>query len=38
MSNWPDQSGNKLNQTYIRGFLDISGGDITIRNNGNITI
>ena len=38
MSNWPDQSGNKLNQTYIKGFLDISGGDITIRNNGNINI
>ena len=38
MSIWPDQSGNKLNQTYIRGFLDISGGDINIRNNGNIFV
>ena len=38
MSIWPDQSGNKFNQTYIRGFLDISGGDINIRNNGNIFI
>ena len=38
MSIWPDQSGNKLNQTYIKGFLDISGGDINIRNNGNIFV
>ena len=38
MSSWPDQSGNKLNQTYVKGFLDISGGDITIRNNGSISI
>ena len=38
MSIWPDQSGNKLNQTYLKGFLDVSGGDITIRNNGSISI
>jgi len=38
MSIWPDQSGNRLNQTYLKGFLDVSGGDIILRNNGSISI
>jgi hypothetical protein len=38
MNNWPDQSGNNLKQTYIQGFLDISGGDINLRNQGNLFI
>jgi hypothetical protein len=33
MSKWPDQSGNNLKQTYLNGFLDVSGGDVKIRNN-----
>jgi len=34
----PIESANKLKQTYIQGLLDISGGDLTIRNSGNIMI
>lgn len=33
---WPDQSGNKIKQTYIQGFLDICGN--TIVRNGNVSI
>ena len=37
---WPpqDSSGNRLKQTYIKGFLDISGGDVIVRNQGNVTV
>ena len=35
---WPAQSGNKIRQTYIQGFLDISGGDVTIRNKGSLYV
>ena len=35
---WPDQSGNRIKQTYIQGFLDISGGHINIRNNGSLSV
>ena len=38
MSNWPDQSGNRLKQSYIQGFLDISGGNLTIRNNNQLLV
>ena len=35
MSNWLDASNNsnKYRQMYIKGFLDVSGGNITLRNN-----
>jgi len=35
MADWTDiqtEQANKLKQTYIKGFLDISGGDFSIRN------
>ena len=34
MSNWLDSSNNanKIMQTYIQGFLDISGGNVFVRN------
>ena len=35
---WPEQSGNRIKQTYIQGFLDISGGDVNIRNNGSLYV
>ena len=36
---WPTSTvGNRYIQTYIQGFLDISGGDIILRNNGNLYI
>ena len=38
MSHWPDQSGNRLKQSYIQGFLDISGGNLTIRNNNQLLV
>ena len=39
MSNWLDLSrnANLIKQTYLRGFLDVSGGDI-INRNGNLII
>ena len=35
MSNWLDASStsNKYRQMYIKGFLDVSGGNLTLRNN-----
>ena len=35
MSNWLDASNNsnKYRQMYIKGFLDVSGGNLTLRNN-----
>jgi len=35
MNNWLDASStsNKYRQMYIKGFLDVSGGNITLRNN-----
>jgi hypothetical protein len=43
MSSWlSDPSANRYKQSYIQGFLDISGGDVTVRNgdvnvvNGNV--
>ena len=35
MSNWLDasSSSNKHRQTYVKGFLDISGGNLILRNN-----
>jgi hypothetical protein len=33
---WPDQSGNNIKQTYIQGFLDISGNSIV--RNGNLSV
>ena len=35
MSNWLDASStsNKHRQTYVKGFLDISGGNLILRNN-----
>jgi hypothetical protein len=43
MSNWlSDPSANRHRPSYIQGFLDISGGDVTVRhgnvniNNGNV--
>lgn len=35
---WPDQSGNNIKQTFIKGFLDISGGNVTIRNKGSLYV
>ena len=37
---WPNSvvQGNRVKQTYIQGFLDISGGDITLRNQGSLHI
>ena len=34
MSNWLDSSNNSnlLKQSYIKGFIDISGGDLITRN------
>ena len=36
MSKWLDSSANKIRQTYVNGFLDISGGSISMRNNNPI--
>ena len=37
-SNWLDLSNtsNRYIQTYVRGFLDVSGGNVIIRNNNNL--
>lgn len=38
MSSWlTDPSANRHNQSYIQGFLDISGGDVTVRH-GNVNV
>jgi hypothetical protein len=36
LGNWLDLSGtsNRYIQTYVRGFVDISGGNLIMRNNG----
>ena len=38
MSLWFDQSNNanKLRQSYLKGFLDISGGDVNIRSDNSL--
>jgi len=40
MSLWFDSSANanKLRQSYLKGFLDISGGDVRMRHNNNINL
>jgi len=40
MSNWLDFSNNsnKFKQSYFRGFIDISGGNINLRNDGQIEL
>lgn len=38
MSSWlSDPSANRYKQSYIQGFLDISGGDVTVRH-GNVNV
>jgi len=37
MNNWlSDLSANRYVKTYFNGFVDISGGDIILRNGGNL--
>jgi hypothetical protein len=36
MSKWLDFSANMLKQTYIKGFLDISGKGIYLRNDSSL--
>ena len=36
MSKWMDFSANMLKQTYLKGFLDISGQGIYLRNDSSI--
>lgn len=40
MSKWLDLSNasNKFNQSYFRGFVDISGGSMNLRNDGSLNI
>jgi len=40
MSNWLDFSNNsnKFKQSYFRGFIDISGGDLNLRNDGELAL
>lgn len=41
MSKWIDyrtRQANKLKNTYLSGFLDLSGGDFSIRNNNNFKV
>ena len=40
MSQWFDQSNNanKLRQSYVKGFLDISGGGVYISSDNSLTL
>ena len=40
MSQWFDQSNNanKLRQSYVKGFLDISGGGVYIRSDNSLNL
>jgi len=40
MSNWLDFSNNsnKFKQSYFSGFIDISGGNVNLRNDGEIEL